>query len=399
MAANLINQLSTANTFQHWLQATESLIGTTNLLTNGNGETFFANTVLRIGGSAANVSLNVETGATINVISGNTVNTINLESREFVSTGNITSKTTISMNTGTGTFQTGEIVFQGPDATVANATAKAIVYTWDNPNKKLTIIQPNGVFTQDANTYGELSSALWTTINTSSGFSFTAPNVALPTNVHVKRNLYVDGNTRITGNTDIYGSTTIAGDLTVSGNITLDTIGFDDLSVAGSASIANTLTVTGNTTLSSNLALGQNMTIGGNVATLRVTNTADIGSHANIAGSVYIAGDLTIGGNVTLDTIGFDDLTVSGNGVFGNNVTIGGNTAISGNTTIGGSITIAGNEVLTGTLGVTGNATFGNVTVTGTLNAERLTGNANVAIYTSIVESDGSALAYAIALG
>lgn len=391
MAANLINQLSTANTFQHWLQATESLIGTTNLLTNGNGETFFANTVLRIGGSAANVSLNVETGATINVITGNTVNTINIDAREVLVTGNITSKTLVSMNTGTGTFQTEELVYQGTD--LGNATATAVVHTWDGSNKILTLKQVTGTFVQDANTTGVTSTALWTTINTSSGFAFTRPNVAIPSNVKVERDLFVDGNARITGNTSIVG------DLTVSGNITLDTIGFDDLTVAGSATIANTLSVTKDTTLSANLAVGNNLSVGGNVATLRVTNTADIGSHANIAGSVYIAGDLTIAGNVTLDTIGFDDLTVSGSGSFANNLTVGGNTAITGNTTIGGTITIAGNEVLTGTLGVTGNATFGNVTVTGTLDAERLTGNANVALYASMSLNDGSALAYAIALG
>ena len=385
MAANLISQLTTANTFQHWLGATQSLIGTANLLTDGNGQTFFANTVLRIGGSAANVSLNVETGATINVITGNTVNTINIDAREVLVTGNITSKTSISMNTGTGTFQTDELIYQGAD--LGNATATAVVHTWDGSNKILTLKQVSGTFVQDANTTGVTSTALWTTINTASGFAFTRPNVAIPSNVKVERDLFVDGNTRVTGNT------TIIGDLTVSGNITLDTIGFDDLSVAGSATVANTLSVTKDTTLGANLSIANNVTIGGNVATLRVTTTADIGSHANIAGSVYIAGDLTIGGNVTLDTIGFDDLTVSGNGTFGNNVTIGGNTAITG------SVTIAGNELLTGTLGVTGNATFGNVTVTGTLDAERITGNANTAIYASMQLNDGSALAYSIALG
>ena len=76
MAANLINQLSTANTFQHWLNATESLIATANLLTNGNGESFYANTRLVVGGAGANVSLNVETGATINVLTTNTINVI-----------------------------------------------------------------------------------------------------------------------------------------------------------------------------------------------------------------------------------------------------------------------------------------------------------------------------------
>jgi len=387
MAANLISQLSTANTFQHWLGATQSLIGTANLLTDGNGQTFFANTRIRVGGTSANVSLNVETGATINVITANTTNTVNLQSKEVVVTGNITSLTTITMNTGTGTYQTGELVFQGPNNNVTYANSTAIVQSWNTTSNVLSLIQLSGTFNANTNTYAQLSGANWTTINVSSGFSYAKPNVTVPSNVLIQRDLFVDGNTRVTGNT------TIIGDLTVSGNITLDTIGFDDLSVAGSATVANTLSVTKDTTLSANLAVANNVTIGGNVATLRVTTTADIGSHANIAGSVYIAGDLTIGGNVTLDTIGFDDLTVSGNGSFGNNVTIGGNTAITG------SITIAGNELLTGTLGVTGNAIFGNVTITGTLNAERITGNANTAIYASIELNDGSALAYSIALG
>jgi len=387
MAANLISQLSTANTFQHWLGATQSLIGTANLLTDGNGQTFFANTRIVVGGTSANVSLNVETGATINVITANTTNTVNLQSKEVVVTGNITSLTTITMNTGTGTYQTGELVFQGPNNNVTYANSTAIVQSWNTTSNVLSLIQLSGTFNANTNTYAQLSNANWTTINVSSGFSYAKPNVTVPSNVLIQRDLFVDGNTRVTGNT------TIIGDLTVSGNITLDTIGFDDLSVAGSATVANTLSVTKDTTLGANLAVANNVTIGGNVATLRVTTTADIGSHANIAGSVYIAGDLTIGGNVTLDTIGFDDLTVSGNGSFGNNVTIGGNTAITG------SITIAGNELLTGTLGVTGNAIFGNVTVTGTLNAERITGNANTAIYASIGLNDGSALAYSIALG
>ena len=387
MAANLISQLTTANTFQHWLGATQSLIGTANLLTDGNGQTFFANTRILVGGTSANVSLNVETGATINVITANTTNTVNLQSKEVVVTGNITSLTTITMNTGTGTYQTGELVFQGPNNNVTYANSTAIVQSWNTTSNVLSLIQLSGTFNADTNTYAQLSGANWTTINVSSGFSYAKPNVTLPSNVLIQRDLFVDGNTRVTGNT------TIIGDLTVSGNITLDTIGFDDLSVAGSATVANTLSVTKDTTLGANLSIANNVTIGGNVATLRVTTTADIGSHANIAGSVYIAGDLTIGGNVTLDTIGFDDLTVSGNGTFGNNVTIGGNTAITG------SITIAGNELLTGTLGVTGNAIFGNVTVTGTLNAERITGNANTAIYASIELNDGSALAYSIALG
>ena len=89
MAANTISQLTTANTFQHWLTATQSLIGTANLLTNGAGSTFYANTRLEIGGTDA--TLNVTTGATINATTGNTANIISVQARNINLTENVTS--------------------------------------------------------------------------------------------------------------------------------------------------------------------------------------------------------------------------------------------------------------------------------------------------------------------
>ena len=89
MAANTISQLTTANTFQHWLTATQSLIGTANLLTNGAGSTFYANTRLEVGGT--NATLNVTTGATINAITGNTANIIAVQARNINLTENVTS--------------------------------------------------------------------------------------------------------------------------------------------------------------------------------------------------------------------------------------------------------------------------------------------------------------------
>jgi hypothetical protein len=355
MAANIISQLSTANTFQHWLGATQLLVGTTNLLTNGNGETFFANTRLLIGGAAANVSLNVETGATINVTTGNTVNTVNVEVREILVTGNLFAKTEITMNTGSGTFETNEIVFQGPDNTVANANATAIVYTWNTTTNTLTLIKVTGDFVENANTYGANSTANWTTINTASGFSFTRPNVAIPSNVEIEKNLYVDGTARISGNTHIVG------DLTVSGNLKLDAIGYDDLEVSGSGSFGNNLTVVGQTTLS-------NVSISGNVASLNVTNSAHIGGNANVTGNVVIAGDLTVSGNITLDQIGFDDLTVSGSANIANNLTVSGNSVLQGTTIANANVAI-------------------------------LVGTANTAIFNAIAAAESSALAFSIALG
>lgn len=338
MAANTINQLSTANTFQHWLQATESLISTVNYLTNGNGDTFFANTNLVVGGAGANVSLNVQTGATINVTTGNTVNTVNLESRSTVFSGNVTSKATLTMDTGAGLFLGGETVYQSNDATLANAYATGIVYAWNSTSKALDIVQVTGDFTQNSNTLGSTSSANWRTITTGSGFSWTRPNVAIPSNVNVKRDLYVDG------------------DLVVSGNITLDTVGFDDLSVSGSGSFGNTLSVTGITTLS-------NAVITGNVATLNVTNQASFGNN------VLISGDLTVSGNIILDAVGFDDLNANGSVSIGNNLTV------------------------LGTTNLTGVATIANA------NVAILSGSANTLLFNAISEAKAEAVAFSIALG
>jgi hypothetical protein len=46
----LINQVTTANTFQQWLVATQDLIAVANNLTNGVGGTFYANTNMVVGG-------------------------------------------------------------------------------------------------------------------------------------------------------------------------------------------------------------------------------------------------------------------------------------------------------------------------------------------------------------
>jgi len=91
MAANVISQLTTSNTFQQWLGATPLLIATANTLTNGNGESFFANTRLIVGGSGSNVSLNVQTSATINDLVGNTSNIITGTFRNLTITQNVAS--------------------------------------------------------------------------------------------------------------------------------------------------------------------------------------------------------------------------------------------------------------------------------------------------------------------
>jgi len=278
MAANVINQITAANTFQQWLGATQQLIGTANALTNGNGSSFYANTNLIIGGvEGANVTLNVETSASINQLTGNTAN-------------------------------------------ITNVTFRSVEIT---------------------------------------------QNIA---NVNVTSELTVGGNTYIHRELTVGGDTIIIGNLTVSGNIVLDEIGFDDLTVSGSGSFGNTLTVIGNTNLS-------NVVIAGNVQQLNVTTELSVGDDVTVSGNasfgqnVLITGDLTVSGNIILDEIGFDDLHVSG------------------------SVDIANNLTVTGTTELIGTATIASADVT------TLVGTANSNIYAAIAAADASALAYSIALG
>ena len=83
-----ITQLTTANTFQQWLIATQALITTANTLTDGNGASFIANTKLDVSGSQS--QLNVRTNAGINQLYANNISisgnvaTINTTSNLYV---------------------------------------------------------------------------------------------------------------------------------------------------------------------------------------------------------------------------------------------------------------------------------------------------------------------------
>jgi hypothetical protein len=85
-----INQLSTANTFEQWLITTQALVAVANTLTDGNGESFIANTNLIISGSAS--SLDVKTTGTINELTSNTATIGNVAVTGNVANANITNK-------------------------------------------------------------------------------------------------------------------------------------------------------------------------------------------------------------------------------------------------------------------------------------------------------------------
>lgn len=62
---------------------------------------------------------------------------------------------------GSGSFEQGEIIYQSPDATLANATAQAIVHTFTSSPLVLDVVRVQGTWT--ANTaYGATNGAQWT---------------------------------------------------------------------------------------------------------------------------------------------------------------------------------------------------------------------------------------------
>ena len=221
MAANVINQLSTANTFQHWLNATESLIATANLLTNGNGSTFYANTRLEVGGTGA--SLNVVNSAFINVLYVNTI-TGN-------STGNLiaTNVTTSYVQFGDGTkqytangagntfniYNVNTQIFQA----TANGAQTSFSLGFTPVSQNNIIVTTNGIVQYDYSLTGSTLTFNFTPANNTL-IRAQAFGVASPTN-----------------------SATYNGDLTTIGNLTANTVTISNGILLNNTSIGLTQTV------------------------------------------------------------------------------------------------------------------------------------------------------------
>lgn len=219
-----------------------------------------------------------------------------------------------------------------------------------------------------ANTFGQWLSttqALVATANAlTDGPTFAANTVLHLT--HAGETLNVANTATFTGNVAITGSgwglnvsnnVYVGGDLLVSGNITLDAIGFDDLIVAG------------NTALSGTLSVGDNASFADGV----LMTGSEWG--LNVSNSVYVGGNLLVGGTVTLDAIGFNDLTVTGNA------------SIAGDTTLS-------TVIFTTAYANTGSIQVYDATVLNTATMNLISGNA-----VNQFDAAGIGVAMAIALG
>ena len=191
MAANTISQLTTANTFQHWLTATQSLIGTANLLTNGAGSTFYANTRLEVGGT--NATLNVTTGATINAITGNTANIIAVQARSLNLTENVSSDLKL-----TNDLYVGDAISVYGDASIKGNT----VISGDLVVSGNITLDAIGFDDLIVNGSGSFSNTLSVTGITTLSNVIVTGNVATLniTSNTVTQNLRVDGTSNFTGN-------------------------------------------------------------------------------------------------------------------------------------------------------------------------------------------------------
>jgi cytoskeletal protein CcmA (bactofilin family) len=198
MAANTISQLTTANTFQHWLTATQSLIGTANLLTNGAGSTFYANTRLEVGGT--NATLNVTTGATINAITGNTANIIAVQARSLNLTENVSSdlKLTNDLYVGDAISVYGDASIKGNTVISGDLVVSGNI-TLDAIGFDDLIVNGSGSFANTLSVTG-----LTTLSNVTVTGNVATLNITSNT---VTQNLRVDGTSNFTGNATFVNAT------------------------------------------------------------------------------------------------------------------------------------------------------------------------------------------------
>lgn len=214
MAANTLNQVTTADTFLNWLTATQSLIGTANLLTNGAGSTFYANTRLEVGG--ANASLNVVTSATINDLVGNTANIVTLQARNLNITENVTSVLKTSGQAYVGSHLTvygntgiyGSATIAGDLTVTGNIILDAIGFDDINSNGSINVANTLSVTGNSTFSNAEVTAVLTAATARITTANITSANISTTTGTIASANITSAniGNLVGTANNAIYAA-------------------------------------------------------------------------------------------------------------------------------------------------------------------------------------------------
>ena len=187
MAANTILQVDTSDTFLEWLTATQSLITNANLLNNGAGSTFYANTRLEIGGP--NASLNVVTSATVNDLIGTTANVVTVQVRNLNITENVTSALRISSSATVGTDLTvhgnstiaGNTVISGDLTVSGNIILDAIGFDDINSNGSINVANTLSVTGNSTFSNANVTSVLTANIARITTANITTANISTTT--------------------------------------------------------------------------------------------------------------------------------------------------------------------------------------------------------------------------
>jgi hypothetical protein len=199
-----ISQLTTANTFEQWLITTQTLVATANLLTDGNNQTFYANTNLDISGSAS--SLNVRNSAGINTLYANTANLGNV----YIS-GNVVSTLNVSQNTYLGK----ELFVSGNAAVTSNITVGGNAYIDGDLNVSgnitLDAIGFDDLIVSGSGSFGNnLSVGVNTTLNVATANIITVVTETVTANLSVGQTITTDN---VVANTINVVNETVTGEL------------------------------------------------------------------------------------------------------------------------------------------------------------------------------------------
>ena len=199
-------------------------------------------------------------------------------------------------------------------------------------------------------------------------------------------NAAVTGNSSLTGTLDVTGETTLS-DLTVNNSIEIDgifnilptTVASSEAPFVFSNTTQSTSTSTGSLTASGGMGVAKNLNVGENTTlsgTLDVSGTAtlanlDVGTSSQFDGTFNILSTASPSCGASFNIFNATESTSTSTGAL----------TTSGGVGIAKNLNVAGNTVLTGTLGVTGDATFGNITSSGTFSGSDLgvTGTATLA--------------------
>jgi len=183
-------------------------------------------------------------------------------------------------------------------------------------------------------------------------------------NTNPNAKLQVTGTANISGNTAIGGIANLASDMNIGGNTNLN----------GNAYILGTANIVGNVYLSNSIVVANSLvvpTISGNTFIGGVVNV--VSNNVNVSTNAYFGNNLTVIGKIA----------VTGNATFSNSFIVTGNAAFSN------TLSATGNVTFSNTLAVTGNATFSNtVTISNNLTVPVISGNTFIGGVINVVSNN-----------